>query len=169
MTLKELKENHAEALAGYRAEVERELAEAHGRELAAATAEERDRLSGLVKVLFGEKPAESFAALAALNVSGEVVATMKTAFDGVGKTLSAETFRETAHAALEGMRNAHAAGVNTPYAASDYAPKADAPQDFEVLVAGYVKEHGCSKSAAMSAVAAGNPEAHRAWIAKVNQ
>lgn len=171
MTLKELKETHAEALADYRAEVERELAEAHGRNMAAAITEERDRLSGLVKALFGEKPAESFAALAALNVSGDVVATMKTAFEEVEKTFSAsvETFRETARSALEGMRNAHAAGVNTPYAASDYAPKADAPQDFEALVAEYVKEHGCSKSAAMSAVAESNPEAHRAWIAKVNQ
>lgn len=176
MNLNDLKENHASALAEYRAEVERELAETGRAAVASATEQERNRLTGLVRACFGERHAESFTVIAALGVSAETVNAMKSALADLGKTVSAglELVGKAVPgggqnaAALESMREAHAQGISMPCTAGTFAPQAE-EQDFETLVADYAKKNGCAKSAAMSAVAADNPEAHRAWIAKVNQ
>lgn len=94
-------------------------------------------------------------------------------FDGVTtgeqaavKILAAEkTLRETKKEQLKED------AVNAGQVPADDASAADAgskDKDFEVMVTRYMAEHKCSRAVAISANAKSHPEAHAAWLKKIN-
>lgn len=159
MNLAELKAQHPEAVRELRAELETEAASVNAQARDSARAEgekaERDRVLALAGTILGKEDADRLKAVAASGVSPEVLASLQ----GVLAPARPDKQQE----ALDALKAAAAGKPLSPMAALGEEESTAAP-DFDALVAAHIKASGCSRGAAIQAMAAAHPEEHQAWI-----
>lgn len=164
MNLAELKAQHPEAVKELRAELEAGTAAAAAQAQDSARAEaakaEQDRVLALAGAVLGEEAASRLKAVAASGVSPEVLASLQGVLGGAP---AADTKRDAQKEALDALKAAAADKPLSPLAALGEEENKAAP-DFDALVAAHIKAEGCSRGAAITAMAAAHPEEHQAWI-----
>lgn len=164
MNLAELKAQHPEAVQELRAELEAGTAAAAAQAQDSARSEgakaEQERVLALAGAVLGEEAASRLKAVAASGVSPEVLASLQGVLGGAP---AADTKRDAQKEALDALKAAAADKPLSPLAALGEEENKGAP-DFGALVAAHIKAEGCSRGAAITAMAAAHPEEHQAWI-----
>lgn len=127
-----------------------------------ASTNERTRILGLAKIQFGDESAAKFQAIVASGVTVEQFQAV-TALNPPAKEAKSkgDLEREKLLKAIEG------AGAPNPGAGG--GNDTGGGKDFMQMVEAYRFEHKCKKYDAISAVRAQHPDAHEAWLKKVNQ
>ena len=162
MTLAELREQHPEAVAALRAELEQEHAAQAASAADAARAEgasaELERMLSLAACLLGEQSAETLRDLAASGIRPEQAKAMQKAFAAlVGKEAQKDSMQDK----LDALRSAHDNAPATPLAGLEQDA---AKPGFEALVKARMEKEGCSRGEAIRSVSIDHPEEHKAWL-----
>ena len=162
MTLAELREQHPEAVAALRAELEQEHAAQAASAADAARAEgasaELERMLSLAACLLGEQSAETLRDLAASGIRPEQAKAMQKAFAAlVGKEAQKDSMQDK----LDALRSAHDNAPATPLAGLEQDA---AKPGFEALVKAHMEKEGCSRGEAIRSVSIDHPEEHKAWL-----
>lgn len=162
MTLAELREQHPEAVAALRAELEQEHAAQAASAADAARAEgasaELERMLSLATCLLGEQSAETLRDLAASGIRPEQAKAMQKAFAAlVGKEAQKDSMEDK----LNALRSAHDNAPATPLA--ELEQDAAKPR-FETLVKARMEKDSCSRGEAIRSVSIDHPEEHKAWL-----
>ena len=162
MTLAELREQHPEAVAALRAELEQEHAAQAASAADAARAEgasaELERMLSLAACLLGEQSAETLRDLAASGIRPEQAKAMQKAFAAlVGKEAQKDSMQDK----LDALRSAHDNAPATPLAGLEQEA---AKPGFEALVKARMEKDGCSRGEAIRSVSIDHPEEHKAWL-----
>ena len=164
MNLAELKAQHPDAVKELRAELEAAAASAAAQARDSARTEaakaEQDRVLALAGTILGEAAASRLKVVAASGVSPEVLASLQGVLGGAP---AAGTKRDSQKEALDALKAAAAGKPLSTLAALGEGESKDKP-DFAALVADHIKAEGCSRGAAITAMAAAYPEEHQAWI-----
>ncbi len=130
-----------------------------------AADKERTRILGLASVQFGPKAGDKLKAVVETGVTVEQ-------FTAITEAAGApQTPADTAAASLEKAKADQLAAIQASGPANpgaDSQASAAAGKDFMALVAEYRQAHKCGQIDAMQAVIRANPEAHKAYIRKVN-
>lgn len=162
MTLAELREQHPEAVAALRAELEKEHAAQAASAADAARSEgasaELDRVLSLAACLLGEQSAETLRNLAASGIKPEQAKAMQKAFAAlVGK----EAQKDSMENKLNALRAAHDNAPANPLAGLEQDA---AKPGFEEMVAARMEKDGCTRGEAIRRVSIDHPEEHKAWL-----
>lgn len=162
MTLVELREQHPEAVAALRAELEQDHAAQAASAADAARAEgasaELERVLSLAACLLGEQSAETLRNLAASGIKPEQAKAMQKAFaELVGK----EAQRDSMEEKLKALRAVHDNAPANPLAGLE---RDAAKPGFEEMVAARMEKDGCSRGEAIRCVSIDHPEEHKAWL-----
>jgi signal peptide peptidase SppA len=126
------------------------------------TAIERERIIGLAAIQFGTEAGEKFKAIVAAGVTVEqfqAISALNPAAANPQETAD-EVKRREMLAAIQG------AGAQNPGAGQSSASGGE--KDFMALVSERMAVNKGTKTAAMQAVMKDHPEAHKAWLAKMN-
>jgi len=123
-----------------------------GQASALVGADERTRILNLAKILFGNKQGKKFEKVIRSEVTVEQFKAIK--------TIGLEQDNRTESKELKEMNR---------FLANLKRAEFSDPDDFMDLVAKYQQLHKCGKVKAMQAVMKSNPNAHKAYIRKVNQ
>ncbi len=130
-----------------------------------AADEERARILGLAAVQFGAQAGDKFKAVVETGVTVAQFTAITEAAGGP-QTPADPAAANLEKAKAEQLAAIQAAGPANPGADSRAA--AAGGKDFMAQVAEYVQAHKCGRVEAMQAVMKADPEAHKAYIAKVN-
>lgn len=155
MDLEKLKADHPDLVAQI------EAAAKQGMVPEVQVTDERGRICALVVAAFGEEPGKKFVAVVEKGLTAEDIQSLGISFLGSASEASAadEESRKAILAALQ-------EGGNQPLRKAD--ADTSGQKDFEALVKEYQSDKGCSKAAAIKAMANEHPEAHAAYIKKTN-
>jgi signal peptide peptidase SppA len=125
-----------------------------------ATKTERERILGLVSIQSGEETGKKLRAIAEQGITPEA---FKAVMEALGPVKGKSREDSLKAEILEGLKRS---GADNPGAGHPPATQGD--KDFMVLVEEYALAHKVKKTAAMKAVMKSHPEAHKAYIQKMN-